>query len=210
MSISVNGDVNTIREENGMDESIFNNGNSLPDNNIPQQVSKEKTSKKRKAQEPTAEPPIVNYTHPYPNRLVNALHIPQSFSKNLVDLITSKIKDTRMKCTFCTAKTTIRCTCCNIALCISNRDHVNCFKEYHSEPQFNNQDNCAHKHFPISVPKNTVDENTKKIKDTRAKCGICTAKTTIRCSTCNVGLCISNKDGVNCWKEFHTVEVLDT
>lgn len=59
-------------------------------------------------------------------------------------------------------------------------------------------------HMPLQIPKIGKDK-----KDTRVKCGICSAKTTIRCSHCNVGMCIADRDGRNCWREFHTREVLE-
>jgi hypothetical protein len=59
-------------------------------------------------------------------------------------------------------------------------------------------------HMPLQIPKMGLDK-----KDTRTKCGICSAKTTIKCSHCGVGMCIADRDGKNCWREFHTREVLE-
>lgn len=59
-------------------------------------------------------------------------------------------------------------------------------------------------HMPIQTPKMGRDR-----KDTRSTCGICGAKTTIKCSHCGVGMCIIDRDGRNCWREFHTRQVLE-
>lgn len=59
-------------------------------------------------------------------------------------------------------------------------------------------------HMPLQIPK-----MGKEKKDTRMKCGICGAKTTIQCSHCCVGMCIADRNGMNCWKEFHTREYID-
>lgn len=59
-------------------------------------------------------------------------------------------------------------------------------------------------HMPLQTPKMGKDK-----KDTRSTCGICAAKTTIKCSHCGVGLCIADRDGRNCWREFHTRQVLE-
>lgn len=59
-------------------------------------------------------------------------------------------------------------------------------------------------HMPVQIPKMGKDK-----KDTRTKCGICCAKITIKCSHCGVGMCIADRDGRNCWREFHTREVLE-
>jgi hypothetical protein len=59
-------------------------------------------------------------------------------------------------------------------------------------------------HMPLQTPKMGRDR-----KDTRTTCGICGAKTTIKCSHCAVGMCIADRDGRNCWREFHTRDVLE-
>ena len=59
-------------------------------------------------------------------------------------------------------------------------------------------------HMPIQTPKIGQDK-----RDTRSKCGICNAKTTILCSHCLVGLCIADRGDTNCWKEFHTREFIE-
>jgi hypothetical protein len=59
-------------------------------------------------------------------------------------------------------------------------------------------------HMPLQIPK-----MGKEKKDTRMKCGICGAKTTIQCSHCGVGMCIADRGGMNCWKEFHTREFIE-
>ena len=59
-------------------------------------------------------------------------------------------------------------------------------------------------HMPLQTPKMGKDR-----KDTRSICGICGAKTTIKCSHCGVGMCIVDRDGRNCWREFHTRQVLE-
>lgn len=59
-------------------------------------------------------------------------------------------------------------------------------------------------HMPLQTPKMGKDK-----KDTRSICGICGAKTTIKCSHCGVGICIVDRDGRNCWREFHTRQVLE-
>lgn len=59
-------------------------------------------------------------------------------------------------------------------------------------------------HMPLQTPKMGKDK-----KDTRSTCGICAAKTTIKCSHCGVGLCIADREGRNCWREFHTRQVLE-
>ena len=59
-------------------------------------------------------------------------------------------------------------------------------------------------HMPLQIPK-----MGKEKKDTRTKCGICGAKTTIQCSHCCVGMCIADRNGMNCWKEFHTREFIE-
>ena len=59
-------------------------------------------------------------------------------------------------------------------------------------------------HMPLQTPKMGKDK-----KDTRSICGICGAKTTIKCSHCGVGMCIVDRDGRNCWREFHTRQVLE-
>lgn len=59
-------------------------------------------------------------------------------------------------------------------------------------------------HMPLQTPKMGKDR-----KDTRSTCGICGSKTTIKCSHCGVGMCIADRDGRNCWREFHTRQVLE-
>ena len=59
-------------------------------------------------------------------------------------------------------------------------------------------------HMPLQTPKLGRDR-----KDTRTTCGICGAKTTIKCSHCGVGMCIGDREGRNCWREVHTKEVLE-
>ena len=59
-------------------------------------------------------------------------------------------------------------------------------------------------HMPLQTPKMGRDK-----KDTRTNCGICGAKTTIKCAHCAVGMCIADRDGRNCWREFHTRDILE-
>ena len=59
-------------------------------------------------------------------------------------------------------------------------------------------------HMPVQIPKLGKDR-----KDTRTKCGICGSKITIRCAHCDVGLCIADRGDRNCWREFHTREILE-
>lgn len=59
-------------------------------------------------------------------------------------------------------------------------------------------------HMPLQTPKIGKDK-----RDTRSKCGICNAKTTILCSHCLVGLCIADRGDTNCWREFHTKEFIE-